>query len=305
MFKFSRFVLFLLCFLFISNINAQKRSYDNHDYKYEDWDDWDDMDWWEWDFDSRPMIEINYGTSIFEHNIFKGNFSENGLTEFKIGYSSLDKSSRSLVYLHENFIFISKVSPSLKTSIDRSYDFKTELIRGGFGWRNGLGYHTGHLSVIPYTQTGMVWSKLDNNSYPASSDNNLSYQDLRNDIEILNRYADNYRFSVANEAGVKVELGPMLAFSGGYEINTIFPRVKTWEMLGTFGIEYTAYGLLNEFIEEIEFSTPEAAPIVSLVLKSALHYTFYKLRQEDMNWPFNSEAPITYESFKLGMTFTF
>lgn len=296
--------LTLLLILFMSSIPAQiKKANSNHKITDDDWDDWDEFVW-DWEFE-RPMIEVNYGNTTFDHENFNGRFSENGLTEFKIGYSSLDKSNSSIAYLQENFLVISKISPSLKSDIDRNYDYKTEILRGGLGWRSGLGYYTGHLAVIPYNQTGLYWSKLEKNRFPASVNNQLSFEDLKTDLDIINRYEDSYRFSLSNEAGMKVELGSMLAFNGGYEINTIFPRVKTWEMLGSFSLEYGALGLLNEFIEEIEFSTPEAAPIVSLVLKSALHYTFYLLRQEDMNWPIKSEAPITFESFKVGVTFTF
>lgn len=297
-------ILLVLC---ISVSPAQIKQY-NKDYRSSShgWDDWDDI--WDWEFDSRPMIEINYGDVTFDHKNFKGSFSENGLVEFKIGYSSLDRSGYSLVALQENFLFISRVSPSLKSDIDRDYDYKVEMLRGGFGWRKGLGYNSGHLSIIPYNQTSIAWSKIDENPFPSTTppiNAHLSLTDIIEGTDIIERYEDSYRFSVANEAGLKIELGPMIAFNGGYEVNTIFPRVKTWEMLGSFALEYGALGLLDEFIEEIEFSTPEAAPIVSFVLRSALHYTFYHLRQEDMNWPIKSEASLTFESFKIGTTFTF
>ncbi|HSP87628.1 MAG TPA: hypothetical protein VLN45_05810, partial [Ignavibacteriaceae bacterium] len=62
---------------------------------------------------------------------------------------------------------------------------------------------------------------------------------------------------------------------------------------------------LDSFVDEIMDSSPYAAPIVGFVLKCALSYGVYELRQDKMNWPFKSAAPLAYDQFKFGMTFTF
>jgi hypothetical protein len=40
-------------------------------------------------------------------------------------------------------------------------------------------------------------------------------------------------------------------------------------------------------------------------LKGAYQYAFYTLTKDKMNWPFNTESPLTYENFKFGVTLTF
>jgi hypothetical protein len=52
-------------------------------------------------------------------------------------------------------------------------------------------------------------------------------------------------------------------------------------------------------------SSPYAGPVVGFILKSALSYGIYELRQEKMNWPFSSAAPLSYDQVKFGMTFNF
>jgi hypothetical protein len=51
--------------------------------------------------------------------------------------------------------------------------------------------------------------------------------------------------------------------------------------------------------------SPAAAPIVNFVLKNGLSYGMYQLRKEKMNYPFESEAPILNDTFKIGVTFIF
>ncbi|MFA7228081.1 MAG: hypothetical protein WC061_03515, partial [Melioribacteraceae bacterium] len=70
-------------------------------------------------------------------------------------------------------------------------------------------------------------------------------------------------------------------------------------------IEEGAKGILNHFIDKVADSSPYAAPIVNFFLKNGLSYAFFSLKKANMNWPFSTESPLTYETFKFGITFTF
>jgi hypothetical protein len=91
----------------------------------------------------------------------------------------------------------------------------------------------------------------------------------------------------------------------GYERSIVFQRHLFWKWAGSAVMETAAQGLLDGFINKIFCSSPAAGPIVNFVLKNALAYGIYELRKDKMNWPFNSEAPFTYDQFKFGMTFVF
>lgn len=78
-----------------------------------------------------------------------------------------------------------------------------------------------------------------------------------------------------------------------------------WKWAGSAIIEAAANGVLDVFIKEIFKSSPSAGPIVFFILKSALGYGLYELRQEKMNWPFPSAPPIAMDNIKFGVTLTF
>jgi hypothetical protein len=46
-------------------------------------------------------------------------------------------------------------------------------------------------------------------------------------------------------------------------------------------------------------------PIMYFVLKNGISYVFYTQLQEKMNWPFNSETPLTIETIKIGASISF
>ena len=91
----------------------------------------------------------------------------------------------------------------------------------------------------------------------------------------------------------------------GYERSIVFERHLFWKWAGSALIEAAAQGLLDEFINKIFKSSPAAGPVVNFLLKNALAYGIYELRQDEMNWPFPSSPPLAYDQFKVGMTFVF
>jgi len=70
-------------------------------------------------------------------------------------------------------------------------------------------------------------------------------------------------------------------------------------------LEFGGYSLTDRFVKAVLRSSPYAAPIVDFFLKNAVSFAMYELRKEKMNWPFKSVAPLTFDTWKLGVTFRF
>ncbi|HSL88694.1 MAG TPA: hypothetical protein VK870_05295, partial [Ignavibacteriaceae bacterium] len=125
------------------------------------------------------------------------------------------------------------------------------------------------------------------------------------DADIINLYDESFRFGTSGEGGLRIQFIDNIAIEAGYERAIVFQRHLFWKWAGSTVIEGTAQGLLDTFINEVFKSSPAAGPIVNFLLKNALAYGIYELRQEKMNWPFSSEAPLTFDQFKVGVTFVF
>ena len=46
-------------------------------------------------------------------------------------------------------------------------------------------------------------------------------------------------------------------------------------------------------------------PIIHFALKTGASYAYYRFSRESMNWPFDTETPLTVESAKLGAAIQF
>ncbi|MBU1096826.1 MAG: hypothetical protein KKB34_10125 [Bacteroidetes bacterium] len=269
------------------------------------WDKWN-VDLIEWYGESRPMIELNYGTGNLEHKSFDQNrFADIGSIELKLGYSDLDfYSDDYILELDSRYIFGSKLSNTLIADNKvEGFQYKSESYRLGFGYTEGYGYRIGPVALIPYTQNAYMLSKF--NKLERNEPIPVGYMELSSPQEIIDYYGDSFRFGSLGEVGVKLELASMLAVNASYEGTVIYPRVKFWKMAGSFVIEEAGYAALGEFVEKIMDRVPAAGPLMNVLLRGGYQYAIFQLRKDKMNWPFSTAEPLTYEQFKFGVTLTF
>ena len=273
-----------------------------------DWDDFDDIAWVDINPHATPMIELTYGLSEFKQKEFNGDFSKTGSFELKLGYSdTYEHWSESLIERNDNFIFGAYHSSDFISDDPLTNEFDFNVWQFGLGKREGYGFDLEPVQIIPYTQSSLVWNILKTDQIPGApgTQDSVVYDSYLNDVGILDRYNNQIRFGNDYEAGVRVNVASFIDISGGFQFGTIYPRYMVWKQLGSFAVQTAGLALLDEFIEEIMDSSPAAGPLMNVLLKGAFNYAFYRLQQDKMSWPFISEAPLGYENFKFGVTFTF
>lgn len=293
----KRTPVFMITFLLlVSNFFAQQNlslgvDFDNWDYDF-------------WDSDSRPLIEVQYGFGEPKHKIFNSEFNDVGLVELKLGSSAIDYYYDGIVELNASYLTVSQLSQDLRDSDNNGLKIDSKLLRIGMGIRTGYGYGNEAFTLLPYHSQNYMIAKLSDTNLPDVR-TFIPDESYEIDEKILGRYNDAFRFTTSNEGGAKIELSNFIAVNGGYEFTVIYPRFMTWKHLGSYSLEMIGFSALDHFIDEIIDRSPLSGPIVNFVLKNAYSYAFYTLRKEDMNWPFESETPLTYETFKVGFSFTF
>lgn len=273
-----------------------------------DWEwHWDEMDDWEdWVADYgfkklKPAISLQYGLANMNRTDIQSQFVDPALFELKLGYVK-ERDAWDTDYILKQsyrYLYLSNESNKLAGKEAAGTEIESDMWRFGFGWSSGFGYKIGESSaIIPYYSYTLNWSNID-------FKNTNVLADTSKDVQILNLYDESFRFGTSSEGGVRVKLINNLMLDAGYERSIVFQRHLFWKWAGSALIEVAAQGLLDSFINEVFKSSPAAGPIVNFLLKNALAYGLYELRQDKMNWPFPSEPPIAYDQFKFGMTFVF
>ncbi|MEW6005703.1 MAG: hypothetical protein AB1695_10370 [Stygiobacter sp.] len=274
------------------------------------WKNWDD-DWKMWEVKGVPFIEVNYGLGSLDQKNMNYDFAKVGLAELKLGYSSRKNFFEEKVIDFQNkYFFISRNGSDLTSKISKVDELHSSMWQFGFSKRKGYGYKFNNFYLLPYNSSGIVWSGLDMKNYPPSIWPAV-YPPLEgqikaeSDIRFLERINQTIKFGTTSESGINFDFASSVSFNVAYETTVIFPSYLVWKHIGSFIIESVGAGLLNNFIDEISNSSPISLPFVNFLLKGAYQYAFYTLKKDKMNWPFNSEAPLTLENFKFGLTFTF
>lgn len=274
-------------------------------YEYDD----DDFDF-EFDFDfdndfvskkSKPVVSFNYGVT----NLKRKDFNSKNLIDplgFELKLGTIRQKSiyekEDLIKEKYNYFMISNYSSYLKNKNSNVSDINTDTWKFGLGNQNGYGYKLSQsFAIIPYTEGSFNWSRI-NFAY----DTNFVGV---HDVKIMSMYDETFRFGTSSAGGIKIQAFENLALDFSYERQIVYQRVLFWKLAGSSIIELASQGLLDNFIYKIFDSSPYAAPIVSFVLKNALSFGIYELRQERMNWPFKSEPALSFDQFKVGITFIF
>ena len=291
-------ILYLIILFTPFQISAQDSTETDEEWKWdEEWKmEWEE-EWTAWS-NKKPSLSLNYGFSEISRTDVEAPFSDNSLIELKLGYTykKTTKYSESIEKSTFNYGFLNRNSTELAGGSETTSDIETNNWQFGFGWSGGYGYKLGaESSVTPYYTSSLTWTNLD------FTDDSLSVNDER----IKQLYDESFRFGSSYETGVRVQATSLIALEGGYERSIVFERHLFWKWAGSGIIELAAHGVLDVFIKEIFKSSPSAGPVVFLLLKTALGYGLYELRQDKMNWPFPSAPPIALDNIKFGVTLTF
>jgi hypothetical protein len=267
-----------------------------------EWDDCynDDFDWEaefsEFGLKGSPTISLIYGQSEIDLENFSSSFVDPKLLELKIGYTYIRESKYSNDILKYSFNHLYLSNFFTKTDDNAvNNEINTNMWRFGFGWSSGYGYDLKNISITPYYSYSLGWSRVEFKDVPVDSA----------DRYIADRFNETFRFGSGSESGVNFKFSSLVSLDASYERSIIFERHLFMKWAGSAIIELAAQGMLDYFIKRIGKSSPGALPIVNVLLKGVLAYGLYELRQEKMNWPFPSAPPMSYDQWKVGLTFNF
>lgn len=299
--------------LIAQEIDSTKIEEDNffkNKHKKHWWKKWE-YDWSAWELKGKPFMEFNYGLSSFEQKDMTYDFAKVGLVELKLGYSSRKNfHEEKVVEFRDRYFFVSRLGANLKSNETKLNELNSTMWRFGFSKRSGYGYKLNEFFILPYNSIGIVWAGLDMKNYPPMIWPAV-YPPLEGQIKaekdahFLDRINQKMKFGITRESGINLNFASSIGVNIGYETSVLFPRYLVWKHFGSFIVESIGYGLLDRFIDEVSDSSPISLPFVNFLLKGAYQYAFYSLTKDKMNWPFDSEAPLTYETLKFGITYTF
>lgn len=264
------------------------------------WDDddelWNDVQIWT---GRRPLIDLSYGTLRQTVPGLVQEAGRRGSLELRLGSSRTDPldDASSVLEVRRSALGVAMITTDLASPPEPPVLAATSWRVSA--WRaHGYGYaldEEGASALFLTTGGSLAWTRL------AVDDPILTGPDR----DLLGLWDGAFRFGTTVDAGIGVQLSPLVTVHGGFERSLVFRRHLFGKWLGSAALEGIAGWGLDRFIRRIERATPEAVPVVHFILRTALSTGFSQLRRKSMNWPFSSEAPLVDEGFRAGVTFVF
>ncbi|MDM7916942.1 MAG: hypothetical protein ACE15D_05075 [Candidatus Eisenbacteria bacterium] len=245
---------------------------------------------------TRPFLSIRYGEAAVDRKDLAYDLAANGTAEVQAGYVKLTPVEPDTMLIRWNFdgVRVGLGSSDAALESPESGEAESKMWRFGFVDRVALAYTlgTGRSALVPYSGTGIGWTRFE-------------LDPPREDDVRLRAFDGSYRFGSSWEGGVTAFPSDKVAIEVSYQRSIVFPRHLFWKWLGSAGIERAAQAGVDEFVDAVANGSPGAAPIVGFFLKNAIGYGLYELRKSDMNWPFDTAPPLTYDAIQAGFSFSF
>ena len=290
----------LICFLFVGAALAQEEDSTGTQGRHHHWSHWEnDFNFLHEGFRGRPTLSFLYGFSNISLKNAQRTYANPDLMELKIGYTSKRSTwdDDNIFNYSNKYLQISYFSTELANTPNNP-DVQSKMWRLGFGKASGYGYDFGNFNLVPYHASGFSWSRVE--MLPDKVQTLVAFPPSG-----LEDYDKTIRFGTSAEGGLKFTFADHYTIEAGYEKSIIFRKHLFGKWVMSSVIEDATQSLLDGFIDEILDRAPKAAPVVNFLLKNALSYGIYELRQSKMNWPFNTEPPLSFDQFKFGVTIVF
>ena len=250
-------------------------------------------------YKGSPSMEFSYGQSNISLKNYGSEIQDAGILELKLGWHKEKNTySKKIVKYKNNFMHGAYISSNIKAS--NSTSGAPTTLRFGLGSSSGYGYKLGtKASMLLYNSNSFTWTRYDYGT------RTYTMEYTQPPFDKLDDFNQSLRFGSSTEGGIIIPLTGIINLQAAYDRTIVFPRHMVWKQLGSVMLETASQSLIDAFVFAVFKSSPAAAPVVSFLLKNGLSYGLYELRREEMNWPFNTAEPLLFDSYKLGLTFTF
>jgi len=255
-------------------------------------------------FYSKPDHVVNQVLLIGEYGLSSLNsynltsavkFSPTQNLEFYYGFIRVDtETGNPGLFKHQSeFVFIGNVSTDFKTfDVDYS-EYGTDAWRFGFGLNDGFGFMVnGEPTLFLSHSTAFSFSRIDFYNFPQGEA----------DRKIFRQFNHEFKFGQIYSGGIKYKIHSIFHVNAQYEISQYYGNYQFLPWFGMWLIDNVLQRWIDYFEPDLIKVMDNNYPWVKFVYKNFISLLSYQLRKHEMYFPFDSEAPLYYDAFKIGIT---
>ncbi len=199
-------------------------------------------------------------------------------------------------YYASEYAFLNNSSSFLKPKFWISTGINVDSWRFGIGYKNGYGYMMPNNQRLTLYHSGMLtWTSVDFEEIPANE-----FQ--RN---FITQYDERIKFGMSYEGGILFRFYDNFNLNLAYDQSLVFPHHEFMKWVGSATIDLVFQRTIDFFGDDLLERYPDLFPVINFLVKNGYSYIIHSLREDEMNWPFDSKTALGYDHFKLGITIIF
>ncbi len=215
--------------------------------------------------------------------------------EFYYGFIRIDpETGNPGIFKHQSeFAFVGNISTDFKTFKSDNIGIPTDAWRFGFGLNDGFGFlNDDKPTLFLNHSTAMSFLRAD---FDGISQN-------ENDTKYLNEFDRKFRFGQVYSGGIRYKLYSVIHLNAQYEMSQYYADFEFMPWFGMWLTDNVLQRWIDYFEPDLISVLGRNYPWVKFVYKNFVSLLSYQIRKHEMYFPFKSEAPLYYDSFKIGIT---
>ncbi len=242
---------------------------------------------------NHPVLSLKLRTpDIHLPTPFENKYLPKGYS-YELYYGFFRKSEE---YYYDDFFYHSHeyaFGGNTTSKLDPNADFGRLLDswRWGLGWQDGFGYNVNNVEIFLIHKGSFNWTNIMLNFYEED--------------RAIRTFTNGLRFGQNFGSGIMVKVAGPFHVSMTYEKSLIHRRYVFGQHLVSWGLENILQRSIDLFEYELAYKFGKMYPIFYLAYKTAISSIFYKLREENINFPYQGDRPLVANSFNITFNFIF
>lgn len=250
----------------------------------------------------QQEVALSYGGGDFSRSGIKGSTSSLGM--FGLSYGVRTKFLT--LTPTNNYVGISLTMGSTSGESNSTLNYKDV----GLGETNALactmisfenreayGYYVGDKTEVLLSTGGKTtWTSVTPKSYSATNSG---------DWQKIDDFASGFNFGYTWSPGIEINTTSNFGVRIGYNWTQAYSRHMFWYWAGSELIEDVARSGARILTNSLSSNGESAYPIIHFVISNAVGYLFNELRSENMNWPFDTAAPMNFKYWNISVNYAF
>lgn len=255
-------------------------------------------------FYSKPGYVVNQVLLVGEYGLSQANsyglssgtkFSRTNNLEIYYGFARIDtETGNSDIFKHQSeYIFLGNISTNFKTFNQNYEGLPSDSWRFGFGLSDGFGFMSGKEPRLFLSHaTGISFIRMD-----FEGDLNTL-----TDGDFLKNFSKEFKFGQMYSGGLKYKLSSVVHLNAQYEISLYNQNYEFWNWLGMWLTDNVLQRWIDYFERDLIYVMGDSYPWVKFLYKNFVSFVSYQARKHQMYYPFKSEPPLFFDSYKFGIT---